>query len=203
MMIRGIEMELHANEAFSNHIRTTKDFYEADILDYIRDYHKHHEVIMDIGANIGNHSLYFANFLEYETLVAFEPIPTNYGLLIKNLTGSKHIQLYNYAVSDKRGVLKMREDVGNMGASTITKDGSIEVKTTTIDILNYSNVTLMKIDVENHEPYVLEGAKDTIFRCHPLILIEDWNNTYAKLLPDYELEKAWPEHRTYLYKWKV
>lgn len=202
MQIRGIEIHLHEREDLSDHIRREKDFFEADILDYLKDYHPVHETIIDIGANIGNHSVYFANYMKYSLLAAFEPIPANYNLLIQNLTGSKHIQLYNFAVADKRGTLRLSPDTDNMGASKVREDGSIEVRAMTIDSCYFDNVTLMKIDVEGYEPYVLEGAKDTIFRSHPLILIEDWKGTYGKLLPDYEIEKAWPEHSTYLYRWK-
>lgn len=60
----------------------------------------------------------------------------------------------------------------------------------------------MKIDVEGHEPFVLAGANKTIKRCHPLILIEDKDMQYNKLLPGYVLEKGWPKHQTYLYKWE-
>lgn len=203
MKIRGIEMNLHHDEDLSNHIRRENDFFEADILDYLKDYHPVQETILDIGANIGNHAVYFANFLKYSQLICFEPLPENFKVLISNLTGKyKNFEVYQYAASDKSGTLKMAPNTSNMGASRVDKNGSVEVRAITIDRMNFQNVTLMKIDVENYEPFVLEGAKDTIFRCHPLILIEDWDKKYTKLLPDYEIEKAWDEHKTYLYKWR-
>lgn len=200
MKIRGIEIQLHPNEALSNHIRRENDFFEADILDYLRDHHQAQKVIVDVGANIGNHTLYFANFLKYEKIVSFEPLPANFEILEANLPYF-NIELHQLALSDKKTALKMTPNVGNMGASRIDGQGGIEVEAITLDSLNLKNVTLIKIDVENHEPLVLEGAKDTILRCHPLILIEDWNYSYGNLFPDYVLEKSWPKHRTYLYCW--
>lgn len=202
MKIRGIEINLHPNEDLSNHIRRERDFFECDILDYLKDYHEVQETIVDAGANIGNHSLYFANFLKYESMICFEPIPENFRLLELNLTQYPDIKLYQLALSDNWGTLRASPDGNNMGASRIREDGTIDVSTITLDSLNIQHLTLLKIDVEYHEPQLLVGAKNTIYRCHPLILIEDTNLAYAELLPNYELERGWPEHSTYLYKWK-
>jgi FkbM family methyltransferase len=201
MKIRDIDITLFPDEALSNHIRREKDFFEADILDYLRDHHPEQKVIVDAGANIGNHAVYFANFLKYQSLYCFEPVPENFELLAQNLS-FPHTHLYQKALSDKNTTLKIAPNTSNMGACKVDGRGSLEVKAITLDSLALQNVTLLKIDVENHEPAVLAGAKDTINRCHPLILIEDWKQTYKKLLPDdYELEKSWPKYRTYLYKW--
>lgn len=202
MNIRGIEIELHENEDLSNHIRSTRDFFEPDILDYIRDNHGNHGTIVDIGANIGNHSVYFANFLRYETLICFEPIEENYRLLERNMGKYGGIGLAQSAVGNFTGITRMRINRSNMGASEIRADGETEVSIIALDRVHLHHVTLMKIDVEWHEPEVIEGAQDTIYRCKPLILLEDANFEYAKLLPGYKIERAWPQHKTYLYRWQ-
>lgn len=203
MKIRGIEIELHPNEDFSNHIRRETDFFESEILDFLQDYHHHQDIILDIGANIGNHSVFFANFLSYTSIICFEPILANFELLKRNMAPYENIGLVNSALGDFTGELHMSPNFDNMGAGHVDTNGDIIVKTTSLDRLHIDNVSLMKIDVEEHEPEVLMGAKETIFRCHPLILIEDWHDSYAALLPDYELEKGWPHHQTFLYKWRI
>lgn len=199
IIIRGIKLELHDNEDLSNHIRRENDFFEPDILDYLRDHHNKQGTVLDIGANIGNHTAYFENFLDCGLIMAFEPVPDNFILLEKNVKSSI---CYNVAISasshDNLGMVINR---GNMGASQVDLHGDLRVDALAIDDLMLNNVTLMKIDVEEHEPAVLDGAKETIQLCKPLILIEDHYDQYAKLLPDYELEKGWPEHKTYLYRW--
>jgi len=200
--IRGIEITLHSNEDLSNHIRRENDFFEAEILDYIRDSFPKQHTILDIGANIGNHSVYFANFLKYISIVAFEPIPANLGLLVGNLQPYTGIYVVPYALSDKREVIPMTEKLDNMGMSGYDTNGKILAEAYPLDFFNYNNVTLMKIDVENMEPKVLLGAKETIQRCKPLILIEDNFNTYSGLLPDYECINGWEISKTYLYKWR-
>jgi FkbM family methyltransferase len=195
-------MELHHDEALSDHIRATGDFFEAEILDYIRDKYPDHRTIVDIGANIGNHSVYFANFLKYEAILAFEPLAENFELLKRNLVKYEGIGAVQNAVGNYTGVAHMTKNISNMGAGEIQENGEIPVPIIALDRIGLQDVTLMKIDVEWYEPQVLEGAQDTIFKCKPLILIEDANNAYGPLLPDYELIKAWPHHKTYLYGWK-
>lgn len=205
MLIRGIEFQLHENEDLSNHIRRELDFFEREILEYISFYHSTHKTILDIGANIGNHSIYFANFLTYETIICIEPVPENYELLKINMAPYKNIGLVNAAASaTTHENLAMSINRSNMGASEVHLEGELKVKAISIDKMALHGVTLMKIDVEGHEPAVISGAVDTIYRSHPLILIEDWGRKYDVLLAqfDYELEKGWPEHQTFLYRWK-
>jgi len=201
LQIRGLNLFVYNNESVSNHLRQKKDFFESTTLDYLRDRHKIQKVIIDAGANIGNHSVYFANFLKYQKIICFEPVPDNFALLTKNLAPYPNIKLYEVALSHQAIKLGMYCNLRNMGSAKIYRGGKLKVNAITLDSLNLKNVTLMKIDVEGHEPLLLEGAKDTINRCHPLILIEDWNHTYQKLLPHYVLEKGWPEHQTYLYRY--
>jgi len=198
--IRGIEINLHPNERLSNYHRQTHDFFEPELLDFIRKQHNKQKVIVDVGANIGNHAIYFANFLKYEELICFEPIPDNFELLKQNLS-YPNIKLFQLALSDKETTIKMTPNSRNMGASKVEVDGTVDIEAITLDSLNLKDVTLLKIDVERHEPFVLAGAKKTIDRCHPLILIEDRYLRYEKLLPGYVLEKGWPQYMTYLYKW--
>jgi FkbM family methyltransferase len=202
MNIRGIEVALHEDEMLSNHIRETRDFFEADILDYIKEHYPQQKTIVDVGANIGNHSIYFANFLKYEAILCFEPVPENFDLLVKNMTRYSGIGMTGYALSNKAGTLRMRPNRENMGASQVDENGSLETQCYPLDWFSLQDVTLLKIDVEWHEPEVLSGAQDTIWRSHPLILIEDIENRYGHLLPDYTLEAGWPQHSTYLYKWR-
>ncbi len=203
MLIRGIEIALHENEDLSNHIRLTGDFFEAEILDYLQDHHKIQKVVLDIGANIGNHTTYFANFLDCGVIMAFEPVPENFELLTRNTRLNMNVICYNTAVSvSSQDNFGMFVNHGNMGASQAHLDGDLRVNSLAIDDLNLDNVSLIKIDVEEHEPAVIAGAEETIQRCRPLILIEDWHREYARLLPDYEIERAWPGHQTFLYRWK-
>jgi FkbM family methyltransferase len=201
--LRGVRLRLHPEgEGVSDGIRRSGDFYEAAILDYVRNRHLGQRVIVDAGANVGNHTAYFARFLAHDRIHAFEPIAANYALLCENVAAFATVTTHQVALSDGPRVLRMEPNPANMGACLVTDEGSLEVDAVALDSLGLSNVTLVKVDVENHEATLLLGAAETIARDHPLILIEDW--TYggiAEMLPGYEMEMAWPDAFTYLYRW--
>lgn len=202
MRIRDVEIHLHENEDLSNHIRRESDFFEAPILDYLAINYNEQKIILDIGANIGNHTLYFAKYLKASTIFAFEPLEENFKLLVQNCAPYKNVFPIRVALGRNYSVSLMQPDRRNMGASHMAPNGIIEVPVMPLDHFAFGErVTLIKIDVEGFEPSVLDGAYDTINTWHPDILIEDWDQEYAKYLPGYVLEKAWPEHQTYLYRW--
>lgn len=205
VLLRGIELELHEDEDFSNAIRRDGDFYEADILDYLRDNFNKHDLIIDAGANIGNHTVYFLNFLKSNGIIAFEPWEENFNLLRKNAKSGNVIFL-PYALSNKSGFLNFSPNRQNAGAGEINPEGNERVYAVTLDeALQFveNKVTLLKIDVEWHEPQLIEGAIETIEMDHPLILIEDSALSYHEILEPlgYKLYKEWPHHNTYLWKW--
>jgi FkbM family methyltransferase len=139
-------------------------------------------VVVDIGANIGNHTLYFLNELKARKVFAFEPLPECFYVLKKNVEindAEDRTELHQVGLSDKKGngVVK-RIVVENMGGTSIKDNvggGCIEVKT--LDEYDIEDVRFMKIDVEGMELQVLRGARNTILKNKPFMLIEifDWN----------------------------
>lgn len=196
------ELEIHDTfEGISNHIRTTQDFYENEILDYLADNYYFKNVILDVGANIGNHTVFFTEYMPCSVVVAIEPALRNFEVLQRN-TLNRSVVRYFGAASDKFGIVKILLNESNMGTSRISEEGNCEVPCFPIDSLIFEKpISLMKIDVEYHEPQVLAGAKETINKHHPTILIEDWDAKYKELLPGYREIKFWEKYRTYLYEW--
>lgn len=202
VVVRGVRLELHPSPDYvSDRIRETRDFYEADILDEVRR-RVTGGVLVDVGAMIGNHSAYLAAFVPHSAIHAFEPIPDNVDLLVGNVAPWPSVSVDEVALSDHEGTARMVVEHTNYGHARIPRVGGlVDVKTRTLDSYRLDDVTLLKIDVEGHEPQVLAGARDTIARCRPLIVIEDWPGTYAELLPGYRLAVSWAEaHQTYLYE---
>ena len=56
----------------------------------------------------------------------------------------------------------------------------IQINTKTLDSLNLPRVDFMKIDVEKHEISLIQGGRETINRCKPIIFIEDHHYFYRK-----------------------
>lgn len=197
--IRGEPLWVHDNEDLSNHIKRENDFYEAEILDYIKNNFNDHKVIVDIGANIGNHTVYFSRYLRHSYIYAFEPNPSNLDILLKNIEGLPDVLPVPWALSDKTETIHMSQHLTNWGVSKVDPLGPIEAYAVPLDSLWLDNVSLMKIDVESYEPNVLRGAAETIRRCNPIILIEDYYNEYGPLLPNHQAVKGWEINKTYLY----
>src|SRR3989304_2766170 len=156
MLIRGVELELHPfGEALSDHIRRENDFYEIEILSYLEKHFPVHRTIVDIGANIGNHTVFFANFLPHRNIVAFEPLEANLKLLYKNITRYPNTHVRPFAIGDKKEKIRMTERPDNMGMSGYDIHGNIIVQAYPLDYFYLGEVTLLKIDVENYEERVL------------------------------------------------
>lgn len=171
----------------------TNNFFEIAFLDFINTNYNNQNEILDIGANIGNHSLFFAKFLKCNKVHSFEPFPQNLNLLRKNM--SNYIEksiIYDIALSDKECTMPLyNSQQGNFGGFSLHSysNGSSflvnpSVNVITLDSLNLNNITMIKIDVENHENEVLDGARQTILRNKPIIFIENLWYGYPNVCPD-------------------
>lgn len=131
---------------------------------------------LDIGANIGIYSLYFSRV--FDNVHAFEPVSE----ITRHLESANisNLTIHNVAVSALAGELELNIPIirGRSRpalASLEDRDGPVasrRVPVVTIDSLGFEHVDLIKVDVEGHELSVIEGARDTLSRCRPIILIE-------------------------------
>ena len=138
-------------------------------------------VAVDVGANIGNHSLFFSH--RFSKVLAFEPNPTAVHFLRGNinLNDAGNVDVHTFGLSDqsRTAFLGMREGnnigSGSMLADRTSESLSIEVKTLD-EVLesDYEDETirLIKIDVEGHELGVLRGAGKLLKKQKPILLFE-------------------------------
>lgn len=182
-------------ETVSDYIRNTQNFFEIYLLHFIKNNYPQQNEILDIGANIGNHTLFFAEFLDCKKIHSFEPVPINLKVLKKNIEkyGDKCI-CYDVALSDHSGHSPLynsqKENYGGFSLHSYSNGVSFlvgeEIKVKTLDSFEFNNITMIKIDVENHEIEVLEGARDTLLRNKPIIFIENLHPGYPHICPDPE-----------------
>ena len=153
--------------------------------------------IWDIGAHFGFHSLSFAALVgEKGKVISFEPNPANLERfrmhLEKNPQLAKRIRIVPSAVADKAGEATfMISDIIESGGSSGSHLSGIDTPVTsnhyqlfrphkvtlvTVDDLvfkeGYPAPQVMKIDVEGAEGLVLEGARATIEKHSPFLLME-------------------------------
>jgi len=183
----------------------TKNFIDASIY-YTGDYEaylkkifkrliKPNNVILDIGANIGFHTLYFAELTGTNgKVIAFEPIPHNFAALENNisLNNFPQIVMINKALGNTNSQMNIHinEQAQNPGAFNLFEDG---VKNTIIECTkgddylqenNIKKVDFIKIDVEGFELEVLKGLAETIKLFNPIIIFEYDYNYQSKLNND-------------------
>ena len=139
------------------------------------------DTLIDIGANIGNHSLFLAKY--FKQIEAFEPNPFTFELLKLNASKYQNINIHNFGLSSKEGTFFLSEDSRNLGGSKIYSDRNhiptqLETrevnlkKLDDLEMLCSKNEVLINLDVEGHELKVLEGAIKTLKQFKPCMMIE-------------------------------
>jgi len=150
-------------------------FYEQNILEYIRGKFSSGGTALDIGANIGNHSMFFSKFI-FDKTISFEANYRNFAVLCKNKElnniSDDKLELHQVALSDGEYKYSFLEYQDNMGGTKVVEGDVGEILTAKIDSFNLPKVDFIKLDVEGHEVKVLKGAIDLIKRDSPDIMVE-------------------------------
>jgi FkbM family methyltransferase len=139
---------------------------------------------LDVGANIGNHSLYFSDY--FSEVLAFEPHPVTFKLLSINAGLASNVKCLNFGLSSSEGPAEMVIDGRNMSGARVEKNdhsltSNIYLKTldSALSATDGRPIRLIKIDVEGHETEVLVGAEDIIRKWQPIILFEQHESDFA------------------------
>jgi len=148
-------------------------YLSKEQLDGIKD-----KVFVDVGAFVGDSSMILSQFTHNKVL-AFEP-NVDYFKKLKTTIGlnnmEKKITPFNIALDSEKRFTKISDyGVG----SIVSNDSKGALKTNTLDnIINkkYKNIGLIKMDVEGYEMNILKGAKNTIEKYHPTLLISIYHN---------------------------
>jgi FkbM family methyltransferase len=137
-------------------------------------------MVLEIGANIGAHTVHLANLVgENGGVVAFEAQRVIFQMLCANLAlnGIENTDAKCLAVGATAGEITVprvdyRGDNNFGGIALGGNDGDV-VEMIAIDNLMLPACHMMKIDVEGMEKQVLDGARQTITRFRPYLYVED------------------------------
>lgn len=147
-----------------------------------------HLSFLDIGANIGNHTVFLSRY--FDKTIAFEPNPRANRLLALNTENLTSVKVYPHGLSNSERELNFVTDDGNLGSTRVVDSCSTSSERLRVRRLDETlkaeaptRVGLIKIDVEGHELEVLEGAEETIRRDKPLIVMEVLNRRKFAPLP--------------------
>ena len=143
---------------------------------YVSNLLKRRRRFLDVGANIGIYSFHFKN--SFKNIDAFEPLKEiSYRL---EYFQNDSLKVHNCALSDKKGEFQiyipylLGRAVASL-ASLEKRNGDYKVrivKVDKIDNYDFEDVDLIKIDVEGHEEYVIEGARKVIQKNKPILIVE-------------------------------
>jgi FkbM family methyltransferase len=106
---------------------------------------------------------------------AFEPMPSNYALLVKNIEENKFqhiVRPYQLACSDSSAVLKGYMNAGMYIAGEVGTGERVVMEAVRVDDMIEGAINIIKIDVEGHEPMALDGMQSIIANHRPIILSE-------------------------------
>ena len=170
MMVGTNKMYIDKNDRVVSAKLLLDGVWEEYETEMFKNHLKSGDIVLDIGANIGYHTLIAAEIVGKSGKVyAFEPEPRNFALLKKNVEANnyKNVILINKALANKSGRFKLylsNED--NFGDFRIfdSQDNRkyVEVEMATLDDCKIPKVDVIKMDVQGAEVLVLKGAKKTL-----------------------------------------
>ncbi|MBC8129238.1 MAG: FkbM family methyltransferase [Rhizobiaceae bacterium] len=190
--------------------QTRGQFFEAAELRVLADRLGEGRHIVDIGANTGNHTVYFAGPMRAASVLPFEPLPDIAAILSRTVAenGLDTVDLCHLCLglSDAPGRARViRSERGGLGASRLEAGSGGEIEVVRLDDVLTRAPDFLKIDVERMEMKVLAGAKTVIETARPLIFIEIANDNTAEFVDwtrrnHYRVERIFSDkgHSNYL-----
>ncbi len=141
---------------------------------------------IDVGAHVGLWSMWLVKY--FHRVEAFEPVPDHARLFPHNVDMTK-VTLHREALGAAAGVVTIETAADETGSAHIAVNGggdkrqghanllsynNIELRT--LDSYEFENVDFIKIDVEGTELDVVKGARETLLRCRPNLVVEQKGN---------------------------
>lgn len=163
----------------------------------VKRFYKNYRVskIFDVGANIGQTSLFLNNHFPQATILAFEPVKSTYDVLCQRTQNLRNIQGFNLALGSQdaqkliltRGNSELNSLVGAI--EKLEKEENQELETVTITTIDrfchdhdIQKIDLLKMDVQGYEMEILYGSEKYIR-----------NNLISFIYSEVDFEESNPE----------
>jgi FkbM family methyltransferase len=184
-------LDYSKNESIYNFGKESRDIALQHVTKFDR--------VIDIGAHVGISVLHWAKF--FNVVEAYEPMKNHYDCLIDNTSHLSNVNTYNFAISDEQKILKgAYRSTKNSGSFQLLDDAYtqpskkapreiFEIPSHRLDDFEFTNVNLIKIDVEGWEFEVLKGAVNTINTHRPILLVEFTGGSSKKSLHRYDVNE--------------
>ncbi len=202
-MKNAVKLILHKLLGFKNYLfvfslykinTLKKDKNEKDFFQFLKLIPEN-SIVLDIGANIGIMTVHLAREIKNVNVFSFEPMPNNieaFKRIIKHFK-LENVKLFEIALGNTEGevemVMPVISNVRMQGLSHVVHESipennkGVRVKVPLVmldkmpELLNAKQrIGGIKIDVENFEFFVLDGAKKLIAAHKPIVYAELWDN---------------------------
>jgi len=180
-LVQGHKMFLDSKDSLS---LTLNGIYEEFETELVKKEIRRGDVVLDIGANIGYYTLLFAKLVgENGKVIAFEPDPTNFALLKRNveINGYKNVVLVQKAVSNKSGKLKLYLSEDNKGDHRIynSHDNRKFVEIEGIKLDDYfkdenRKINFVKMDIQGAEGGAVQGMFELLMKNRSMEIISEF-----------------------------
>jgi FkbM family methyltransferase len=156
------------------------EFSEGEV-EVFRQVVKPGHVVVEVGANIGAHTIFLAQQVGPKgRVIAFEPQRILFQTLCANLALNSitNVMCYCEAVGDKQGTIIVPSidytracNFGGVALGACQQGESVPI--VPLDTTMLSACDFIKVDVEGMEEQVLRGAAGLISRCKPVLYVEN------------------------------
>lgn len=172
------EHEMHLIEWMKNINRRVDGrlAYQYNKYEMALPYARGRGLAIDVGAHIGLWSFWMAR--DFKEVQAFEPVPEHIECWKMNMMathGNAHLNTVALGAEIGEVRLGTRTD-GSSGDTGIEENGQWAARMAPMDIYNFTNVGLIKIDCEGYELNVLKGAENTLKENRPCVIVEQKGN---------------------------
>lgn len=185
----SFEIKLNPNNGLVDKEIYSKGSWEPNMLREIRKHISKTSICLDIGANIGQHSLYMATVATHGKVYAFDPIPSLAKQIQESVSKNNYnnVEVFTFGLSNENIIKEIYLNNLNMGNTTFKKRlgaSSVEKAETKIfdDFWNErAQIDFIKMDVEGYEYYALLGMKKSLEKYKPVMIIEFSPLFYSKM----------------------
>ncbi len=180
-MIDGHKMWLDDKDSLG--LSSNNGIFEPQEIELVKQHVSLGDTVVDIGANIGYYTLIFARLVgEHGKVFAFEPDPTNFALLKKNveINGYSNVVLVPKAVSNENKTAKLFLCEHNQGMhrvyNSVFCNDSIEIEFLKLDdYFQDEKISFIKIDIEGAEYNAIQGMRNLLYRNRGVKLLTEFS----------------------------